>query len=215
MNNFIVRIIFLCFPGIIALKIYRQINGKKTLKDWEDFIEILLFSVFGYLFLYFINEIFIKIKWSHGSVTFFNAIVNEKQQLLWPEIFYATIISIILAFIISYFNYRKSLNKLALKLKLTKRYGDEDVWNYLFNSDNIEWVFVRDIKADRCYFGYVPIFSDDTEKRELVIRNVKVYRNIDNAYLYDIEAIYISREHDEISIEIPQFVKEKDNGKKQ
>ena len=46
---FVIRLVFLAFPGIFACFIYRKLKGRPNLKDWEDLLEIALFSFFNYL----------------------------------------------------------------------------------------------------------------------------------------------------------------------
>jgi hypothetical protein len=48
LSSFLIRIIFLALPGIVGSIIYRRLKGKSSLKDWEDVLEILLFSLLSY-----------------------------------------------------------------------------------------------------------------------------------------------------------------------
>lgn len=50
LSSFLIRIIFLALPGIVGSILYRRLRGKSSLKDWEDVLEILLFSLslFGF-----------------------------------------------------------------------------------------------------------------------------------------------------------------------
>ena len=45
MTIFVVRILFLLLPGAIGSVIYWKLKGRNTQKDWEDFFEIVFFSL--------------------------------------------------------------------------------------------------------------------------------------------------------------------------
>ena len=53
----------------------------------------------------------------------------------------------------------------------TKRFGDEDVWDFTFNARdrNVEYVHVRDFDKKIVYAGWVDLFSDTEKVRELVL----------------------------------------------
>jgi hypothetical protein len=48
LSSFLIRIIFLALPGIVGSILYRKLKGKVSLKDWEDVLEILVFSLLSY-----------------------------------------------------------------------------------------------------------------------------------------------------------------------
>jgi len=50
LSSFLIRIIFLALPGIIASIIYRKLIGRRVRKDWEDYVEIAIFSLLSYAF---------------------------------------------------------------------------------------------------------------------------------------------------------------------
>lgn len=72
---------------------------------------------------------------------------NKTLEISLIEVFFSTIISIILAFMSSYLKKKNFLNKIGMALKVTERFGIEDLW-YEFNQiKEIEWVTVRDHKV--------------------------------------------------------------------
>ena len=48
LSGFVIRILFLALPGIIGSKIYKKLRGRPGRETWENFVEILLFSVVAY-----------------------------------------------------------------------------------------------------------------------------------------------------------------------
>ncbi|MGM0878098.1 MAG: hypothetical protein ACQEWV_26135 [Bacillota bacterium] len=69
-------------------------------------------------------------------------------------------ISVLLAFLISVGINRKLLHRFAKNLKITKKFGQLDVWSYTFDSPDIGWVIVRDLDKDLMYQGWDEAFSD-------------------------------------------------------
>lgn len=86
----------------------------------------------------------------------------------------------------------------------TKRYGDEDVWDFTFNAHdrNVEYVHLRDFDKKIVYAGWVERFSDTEKVRELVLRDVEVF-DFESNELFATPRVYIARPMDDIDIEFP------------
>lgn len=86
----------------------------------------------------------------------------------------------------------------------TKRYGDEDVWDYTFNSRDAasEYVHVRDLENNLTWAGWVDLFSETGRTRELALRDVEVREN-EGGLLYSVPRVYLARSSDAITIEFP------------
>ena len=99
LSSFLIRIIFLVFPGIIASVLYRKLRGRPVRKDWEDYVEIAIFSLASYVVYGLL--VFALNKASLSSVTFtvLQAFFDEKAQLAWREIVYSSLIGVLLSFI--------------------------------------------------------------------------------------------------------------------
>jgi hypothetical protein len=187
LSSFLVRIIFLALPGVVASTIYRKLRGKAVLKDWEDVIEIGLFALLSYL-LYAL-----AIGAVHGqaveSFTLLNAFYDEKATVSWHEILPACGIGVLLAFAASSLYTHKIVNRAGRLLRVTRRFGDEDVWTYFNNVPDLYWVIVRDHKVDLAYYGWIQVYSDSHEERELLLRDVKVYNNSTSEFRYEVQCI--------------------------
>jgi hypothetical protein len=112
-------------------------------------------------------------------------------------------IGVLLAFFASALYTNMTINRIGRFLKVTRRFGDEDVWNYFNNIREVNWVFVRDHKLDLIYFGWISVCSDSEKARELLMRDVRVYSNSTNDFLYEVSLLYISREPFDLTIEVP------------
>jgi Family of unknown function (DUF6338) len=119
-------------------------------------------------------------------------------------IFYASLVSVICALVSLYGNNYKLLTQLLQRIGATKRYGDEDVWDFTFNSGKpeVEYVHVRDFNKKITYAGWVEAFSETEKLRELRLRDVIVYDFEGNA-LYETPRVYLARKMDNIDIEFP------------
>ncbi len=86
------------------------------------------------------------------------------------------------------------------KIHATKRYGDEDVWEFMFNSSRAEaeYIHLRDFEKKITYAGWVETFSETEKQRELVLRDVVVHE-FEGKVLFESPRIYL-REKRTISI---------------
>jgi hypothetical protein len=88
----------------------------------------------------------------------------------------------------------------------TKRYGDEDVWDYTFNAHasiaSVEYIHFRDFEKELIYGGWVATFSETEKLRELVLQDVEVY-NFDGQALYSVPMLYLARAPENLHIEFP------------
>lgn len=210
LNHFILRIVLLAIPGIITLYIYRSLKGKNAnKKNWEDIFEIMIFSLINYSIFYLAvcaNNYFHN---KNDNIVFLNAILDEKIHIYWPEIIWTSAIGFINAFILSAADTFKIINKIGRLAKVTKRYGDEDVWEFVHNLDEIDWVFVRDHRLDLVYYGFIQLYSDSEKEREILINDVDIYSNSTGTFIYSTKSLYICRNKYDLTIEIPNEDKQR------
>lgn len=116
--------------------------------------------------------------------------------------------SIPLAFVLSFIWLHIVTNRLLVKFLnwsgATRRYGDEDVWSFTFNSDMaaVEYVHFRDLEAGYIFAGWVNTYSESEENRELLLRDAVVYL-ADGTEISKPPYLYISRPKSSIWIEFP------------
>lgn len=201
LSNFLIRIIFLVLPGIFASVTYRKLRGRTVRKDWEDYVEILLFSLLSYSVFGLVVFALNKLGLHTVRFTVFQAFVDDKAQLIWHEIIPTSFIGVSLAFAAAYVHTYKLINRLGRWAKVTKRFGEEDIWHFLHNRPEIYWVYVRDHKYDLSYRCWIEAYSDPYKERELLLRDVDVYRNSTGDALYHTDVLYFSRKNDEFTIE--------------
>jgi hypothetical protein len=199
-SSFLIRIILLVIPGIIGSLLYRSLRGRTSRKDWEDYLEILVFSFLAYG----VYGLLIRLFNAGDALVTFRAFTNESVPIDKPighAILFASIAAVPIAFIASYIDNYKLINKFARRIKATRRFGDEDVWDYFNRSPDIKWVNVRDHKLNLLYACWIQSYSDPYKDRELLLRNVKVYNNTTGEFFYNTDVMYLSRKSDELTIE--------------
>jgi hypothetical protein len=200
----------LLLPGAIASTLYWKLKGRATRKDWEDFLEVIIFSLFSYLLyalcayvLSFCDALWNVFGLKARTFSQFKAFFDEKASVdLW-EVFYASLLSMPLALLAAYSYKNKWLNKIGQRIGATTRYGDEDIWDFFHHSPAIRsnWVTVRDHKLKLNYLCWIQNFSDTDKERELLLREVSVYNDSIEECLYKTDVMYISRKNDELTIE--------------
>jgi hypothetical protein len=203
-NSFVFHLIMAITPGYMSYSIFKHLKtiGKSdfTQKDWLNFFLLFVFAVLDISILESLisvhNHFFIN---SWESVL--NKLYDEKKYFSINNLFALFIISIVVGAIGAIFYNKKLLYKVAKRLGITSSYGEEDVWTLTVGAKEIEWVFVRDHKYDKIYFGHIEKYSDTNTERELTLTEVSVYDNITGKELYSIPRLYLCRDKYELTIE--------------
>lgn len=205
-NSLFLSVLFVALPGIVAAKLYWTLTGYSGKKDWHDLLEIFLFSLAAY-------SVYAVCAWiahivQNPAVPYVGLAIADllsdgsDPKIHVLEILRVSLTAIPIAFLASYFYQHKLWNRLGHLLKATARYGDQDLWDYFHNIKNIEWVFVRDHKLELTYFCWIAAFSDSEKARELILKDVRVHSNQTSECLYEVPLMYLSRNSDDLSIEV-------------
>lgn len=202
-SEFALKIMLLFLPGIVSFLIVDKLTNHKEFKLYQILIYSLLYGFLCYYFYYLLITAWKILFKSEIYFSFFNTLIDKEDVLDFKEIAYVTILSILVGFISTFFINYEILNKFARKLKITKKFNDVDVWSYLMNSKNTEWVVIRDRKNDLMYECWVELFSYSTEKDELFLRDVKVFKNSTAEKLYEIPGLYLPIKRENLIIEFP------------
>ena len=142
-----------------------------------------------------------KLKLYGGTFTAIEAFFDEKAGLVWHEIIIASLIGVLLSFIAAYIHTYKLVTRVGQLVRATENFGEEDIWHYLHNKPDILWVYIRDHEYDLSYSCWIEAYSDAFKERELLLRDVEVFRNSTGQKLYHCDVMYLSRKHDEFTIE--------------
>jgi len=201
MTELTLKLIIILIPGAIATIVF----GKLILhKEWTNFKFILfstLFGIFSYLtlqgFIELINWVFNK---GIADLSIWASLTDAKN-IPYREVFYSSLVSIVLAFIISFVENRKWINNFAKTLKISNKYGEENLFSRFLNEPDTEYIYLRDIKNNLTYYGWVKSFSENANVSEIRLAEVSVYSYDNSDFFYDIDEVYLSFSKADIKIE--------------
>ncbi len=200
------RLLFLSIPGLFAYGTVAALAPKKQRSNTIILLQVFIYGAVSYALLYLLAGFFSSETLSKiglpATPTIFTPDLTGDSSIQSGEIIYGAIVSLILGLLVTV-NLNRSIAVRILRwLQISSRYSDVDVWNFVFNSRDIEpWVTIRDKKHDLVYDGYVEAYSPDTQLRELLLSRVKVFDNIDGSLKYETPVLYLSFEHTGIEIE--------------
>lgn len=200
LSPFVLRVAAVALPGLAAWFVYRRLRGPSKCASWEQFAVVFLFSAVSYA-----TYAVIASMWGPTPISVLQSLEDPATPLNWAEIGIVTLLSVPIAFIASGIHRFKTFNKIGQLARVTHRYGDEDVWEFFFNLQDFEWVFVRDHKLNLVYYGYPKLFSESDHERELLLTDVQVFDNGTGTYLYECELLYACRCQHDLTVEVPQL----------
>ena len=196
-SSLAVRLLFLFLPGILGATIVDILTSHRKRQPFHFILHSYLIGVASYGLLMLIVFISNKIAlWQHShldwKVTFLKALLNDKKQIHVNEVFYASFLGVIIAFIVVLFINKKWLYNAANRFNLSQKHGDSDVWEFVFNSSTSDWINIRDNDNNLIYQGKVTSYSEKDDKRELLLAQVKVFTADDTTELYEMPFIYFN-----------------------
>ena len=202
-DSYTFRLMLIFLPGIISLLISYNLIVRKRDDNFTRVLYIFLYSTISYL----ITEAIYKYCFN-DTVSIINEFFSNDPKIELKHITLACVISVIIVFIETFMSYYSVLNHIARFTRCTNRFGDMDLWQF-FNSDIISqnqdgWLYVRDHKQKLAYYGSITHYSDSDAERELILYDVTVYDNETGEKLYDVKHLYLSRNKDDLTIEIPK-----------
>lgn len=221
MNQLAIAVAIIMFPGIVAAVICDKIIVHQP--RWDHFKFGLYSFVLGvscYLFLqglvYSFDLIFTKyfslnkLLWSHLKV--WSIISNGSPNIKALEVFQATMLAMPVAYFASLIVNYKIFNKVSQRLRISNKYGDENLFSYFLNANEVNWIYIRDIENDLTYQGRVISFSENDNIQEIVLSNVTVYSYQNSEEYYSVPSLYLCKKMGTFVIEtIPSELLEVEN----
>ena len=144
-------------PGFIWMKIHTRYGPKIERTQFDLILNAFIFGVLSYAILYFIY-------WYKGwSLKLFELETSSKRLMqpeVFPEILWAAGIATVGGVIGLYVENYKLLTRFVQRIRATNTYGDEDVWDFVFNSRSraADFVHFRDFDQRVTYAGIVQTF---------------------------------------------------------
>jgi hypothetical protein len=223
MNSLAVAIAIILLPGLVASVICDKITVHSP--RWDAFkysIYSFLFGVLSYCLLqcieYAYQQILGLLSKTHeiqsSILGVWSIIQNEKALIVLSEVGWATLLSPVVALIASSLVNYKVINKIAQRLRVSQKYGDENLFSFFLNAKETDWIYIRDKEASLTYFGRVVSFSECDSIQEVVLSEVSVHEYETSEFLYSVPLIYLSKRLGSFVIEIPAPAKkESEDGK--
>lgn len=195
------KLIIILIPGAIAFLIYQKLTISYKRKD--SFAFILNSIVFGSI-TYVICELVLGEIFGYNEFRDFWINLKSKD-IPFTIVAIASLCSIVIGYMGAYIDNDKWINRLAQKIRFTHKYGDENLFTYFLNREDIQEIFIHDIPNNLSYNGTIRHFSETDEFKEIVLENVNVYAydTPEKGVAYSLKSIYLTRPKDSLSIEVP------------
>lgn len=216
-TEFTFRILIIFFPGIIAYFITNALTIHRKGETYHFLIiRSFVLGLLSYVILYFLNLLYGIIASYFGvdhefAIQIFTVSLGGKPSVSYTEIIWATLLAIPMSFVLALAQNKKWLNRVAKRMKVTQKMGDIDLWNFVLESPETEWIVVRDIKYNLAYQGRIQGFSGTFNENELFLRDVLVLQNDTGENLYEVDALYLSRDPKDLTIEFKLEGEERSN----
>ena len=192
------KLTILLIPGAVASIIFEKLTIHKKWNSFQFIANSILFGGISYLTAQLAFNIF-----QHDS-SFDSFWLNlPSKEIPFEAITKAIIISVLIGFICAGLDNYKFINRIGKFLKLTRKYGDENLYSYFLNASNVTEIYFRDIPKKITYHGMIDSYSETNEFKEIVLRDVKVYEYETSHLMYELDKVYLSRPKDDIIIEVP------------
>ncbi len=198
----ILQLAIIFLPGIIWARFDASYAAKVKPSEGQFLLKTFLFGITTYAVEF---VIFTATGRRFQMADLADATTHEVVSLdVLFEVLWALVIGLVLSIAWLYAARYKLLTRVLQRIGATKKYGDEDVWDYTFNSKDaaVEYVHFRDFANQCVYAGWVNTFSETDRLRELVLLDV-VVSNFDGEELYRTPRLYLARPVDAIHIEFP------------
>lgn len=203
------KLILILIPGSIASIIYERLTIHKQWNSFKFVINAILFGALSYIVAQFVFNI---CRVDTSFETFWENLPTK--EIPYNVILKASFVSIFIGLIATGVDHYKLINKLGKFLKLTNKYGDENLYSYFLNAEDVDEVYIRDIGNGLTYHGLINSYSENDEINEIVLVDVIVYDYSTSEKLYSLDKIYLSRKKDNLIIELP-YKNNKNYGRKE
>ena len=193
MNEYLFKLTLLFIPGVWAVTVLDQliIHREWKLEQWIRYSVLISLGAYGAYssLLWCSSELF-----GVRSSTNFTLSLNKSAATLdFREICFVSFIATIVACLIARKKKKNWLFRLAKWLKVSPLDSPYSVFQQIMRNDlNQSWVRIRDHKNNLVYQGWIQRYSDDPERDELYLRDVKVYDNRSGEFYYDADSVFMA-----------------------
>ena len=207
LSQFTLGLIFIFLPGVLALMVSERLTEHPERKPYELFAYALVLGCVSHL-------VYPSVQWLVNTISMRLVLEDDRWLELMLEehvgiqprvVGTNALIGIGIGLFVAYAANRSWMHRFAYALGISRKFADMDVWAYLMNSENIQWVVIRDKSKNLMYQGAISLFSSGEDPRELLLTNVTVYTNDTGTRLYDAEALYLSFDKKGVELEVQRL----------
>ncbi len=209
MSGLLVYLAFIFLPGIIWARLDASYSSQVKPSKTDLLINVFVFGTVSYVITYLTYKVFFPPKFLSFDVSKITLPQKNDQFVIngniVDEIIIATMFSIILSIGWLFVNNNKIIIRFLQFIGATNRYGDEDVWDFTFNSNDhqVRYVNFVDELTKTTFTGYIEVFSETPSLRELVLKDVVIYDSDTAVEVSKLPRVYIARKPEEITLEFP------------
>lgn len=189
------------FPGIIWSLMHRAFCEKERGSEFYFILNCFVFGVVTYFITFSLYDAFGHL---HPVARFFADGQASASVFSLTDLLVTSGVAIFLGLLWTYSATYKPQYWFMQKIKASRKFGNEDVWDFTFNNPAIKYVNIRDFEKRLIYTGWVDAFSESEKLRELLLSEVQIY-DFDGALLYEMPLIYLARDSNDIHIEFPNI----------
>lgn len=203
LTQFTFNLIVIFIPGLIIYFIFENYTShKEDTKGYNVIITSLLagFSCYTiYLGILFVISLFTKIPMDHKII---NCLFHGGPAPV-KDIFLASMLAVVLGVMLITLESKKIIYTL-LSFTGSNKIGN-NIWQYAMSKAG--WVRIRDLEKDRLYEGWIMGWSEITEKTEVLLIDVKIYKNSTLELLDEPQSLVLRNDTAEFVVEFIEWPK--------
>lgn len=209
MNTLVLTLALIFLPGIIWARLDARYARQVKPTQSEFVVNVFVFGLVAYLATYVAYLLPFVARIAAFDLVTIALDDDEVAQALGKsvvdDILAASAMALVLAPAWLAVQRYKLVVRFLQLIKVTKRYGDEDVWDYLLSSDDPRafYVNVRDDQTGQTFCGYVDQFSEAPGLRELVLSQVEAYHTTTGDRTIQVARMYLARDPKGMTLEFP------------
>ena len=207
MNTLVLTLALIFLPGIIWAQLDARYARQVKPTQSEFAVNVFVFGLVAYLATYLAYQIPRVAKVASFNLSAIALDDAEVAQTLGrsvvDNILAATAMALVLAPAWLAVQRYKLVVRFLQKIKVTKRYGDENVWDYLLSSDDPRafYVNVRDEQTGQTFTGFVDQSSEPPGLREVVLSQVEAFDTVTGEPTIKVARMYLARDPEGMTLE--------------
>jgi hypothetical protein len=210
MTELTVKLLLLFFPGIVCFLTVDALTVHRERKVHDIFLLAFVYGLLSYLSYAILKALLgMSITADDGlripppSISIFRSLTNKDTGVDVVEVGFVTVLAVALAVSFSCAQNRYWFHDLARHLKITRKFGQPNVWSFALNANEVKWATVRDLDKNLMFQGYIRAFSDVEDPAEILLTQVSVYNEKTGELLYEADHVYLARDRADLTIEFP------------